>query len=74
MHDLRTSRRALLGASGALVVGFSLRPLLAQAQQGAASPKPVVIDEVDSYLALGADGRVTVFSGKVDLGTGIRTA
>jgi CO/xanthine dehydrogenase Mo-binding subunit len=34
----------------------------------------VATDEVDSYLAIGADGRVTVFSGKVDLGTGVETA
>jgi CO/xanthine dehydrogenase Mo-binding subunit len=29
---------------------------------------------VDSYLAIGRDGRITVYSGKVDLGTGLRTA
>ena len=34
----------------------------------------MALDEVDSFLAIDADGRVTVYSGKVDLGTGVRTA
>jgi nicotinate dehydrogenase subunit B len=36
--------------------------------------KTVELTEVDGFLAIGADGSVTVYSGKVDLGTGIRTA
>ena len=31
-------------------------------------------DQVDGFLAIDAKGNVTVYSGKVDLGTGIRTA
>jgi xanthine dehydrogenase molybdopterin-binding subunit B len=71
-----STRRSLLKAGGSLVVGFSLgvRLPLASAQPVAAHAKPVALDEVDSYLAIGPDGRVTVFSGKVDLGTGVRTA
>ncbi len=34
----------------------------------------MVAAEVDAWLGLGADGHVTVYSGKVDLGTGVRTA
>jgi CO/xanthine dehydrogenase Mo-binding subunit len=74
MHDLLASRRALLTASGALFVGFALHPVAGEAQPTQAAAKPVALDEVDSYLAISADGKVTVFSGKVDLGTGIRTA
>ena len=46
------------------------------AHAGAAlrAPKAVAKDAVDSFLAIGRDGRVTVFTGKVDLGTGTRTA
>src|SRR5262249_57913574 len=36
--------------------------------------KPVGLDEVDSFLTLASTGRVTVYTGKVDLGTGTRTA
>jgi CO/xanthine dehydrogenase Mo-binding subunit len=36
--------------------------------------KTVALDEVDAFLAVTADQNVTVYSGKVDLGTGVRTA
>ena len=36
--------------------------------------KPVALTEVDAFLAIDAKGVVTVYSGKVDLGTGVRTA
>ncbi len=39
-----------------------------------AAAKPVTLTEVDSFLAIDASGQVTVYSGKVDLGTGITTA
>jgi nicotinate dehydrogenase subunit B len=66
-------RRALLQASGALVVTFSLTLGRAEAQP-VAGAKTVSPDRVDGFLAIGADGRVTAYSGKVDLGTGVRTA
>ena len=31
-------------------------------------------DQVDAWLAVQTDGTVTAFSGKVELGTGVRTA
>jgi nicotinate dehydrogenase subunit B len=71
-----TTRRAFLRTGGSLVVGFALADRLpsAFAQAPVARPKTVAIDEVDGFVAIGADGQVTVFSGKVDLGTGVRTA
>src|SRR5260370_38241515 len=66
-------RRSLLQATGALVVTFSLTSSGAGAQS-AAVPKTVSPDRVDGFLAIGADGKVTVYSGKVDLGTGVLTA
>ena len=69
------SRRDLLKSGGALVVSFSFfgRPgeTLAQA---AAAAKPVALTAVDTFLAIDATGMVTVYSGKVDLGTGVCTA
>jgi CO/xanthine dehydrogenase Mo-binding subunit len=66
------SRRNLLKSGGALVVSFSLRTrAVAQSTAGA---KPVDPKEVDSFLAVHADGSVTVYTGKVDLGTGLRIA
>ncbi len=36
--------------------------------------KTLATDQVDGFLAIDANGNVLVFSGKVDLGTGIRTS
>ena len=77
------SRRRFLEGSGSLVVTFSLGSLATRAAGAGApakaastspAPKTVALDEVDGFIAIGADGRVTVYSGKVDLGTGLRTA
>jgi CO/xanthine dehydrogenase Mo-binding subunit len=65
------TRREFLKASGSLVVTFCL-PTVAGAQ-GAPS-KTVAATDVDGFIAVGADGMVTVYSGKVDLGTGVKTA
>ena len=73
------NRRSLLKATaGALVVGFSVDATLARAT-GAAMPtlrpaKAVAKDLVDSFISIEANGKVTVFVGKVDLGTGTKTA
>jgi len=77
------SRRQFLEGSGSLVVTFSLGALAARSAAAAGpskaalpplAAKTVAPDEVDGFLAIGADGKVTVYSGKVDLGTGVRTA
>jgi CO/xanthine dehydrogenase Mo-binding subunit len=74
MFDISSSRRGFL-KGGAVVVGFSLLPQAAQllAQTGT-QEKSVDIDQVDAFLAIDKTGQVTVFSGKVDLGTGVETA
>ena len=68
-----TSRRDFLKSSGALVVALSATPVLAQGAASAAG-KTVDASQVDAYLAIHADGTVTLYSGKVDLGTGLRVA
>jgi CO/xanthine dehydrogenase Mo-binding subunit len=69
------TRRDFLKTSGALVVTFSLAHPLAEAAEKAKAPaKTVALDQVDGFLAIDAKGNVTVYSGKVDLGTGVRTA
>jgi nicotinate dehydrogenase subunit B len=71
----RVSRRAVL-QGGALTVGFALTGLRTDAfAQGAAGPARVLdVKEVDAFLAVNADGTVTLYSGKVDLGQGLRIA
>ena len=66
------NRRDFLAASGSLIVTFALAPeALAQSPPAI---KTVSTGEVDGFLAIAADGTVTLYSGKVDLGTGVRTA
>ncbi len=76
---MQISRRRFLTAGGVLIVGLGLDGLgLAQAQTVPDADrflgKPLVPDAVDSFLAVHADGSVTVFVGKVDIGTGGRIA
>jgi len=71
------SRREFLQATGALVVGLSVAGEgIAQRLPAAESTlgKTLDLDDVDGFLAVGADGRVTIFCGKVDLGQGLRIA
>src|SRR5689334_14760239 len=71
-----TPTRDLLKGGGAMIVGFSLlghstiSPESAAAQFDAA----VAADSLDSWLAIDAAGNVTLFTGKVELGTGVQTA
>jgi CO/xanthine dehydrogenase Mo-binding subunit len=69
MKSTSFSRRDLFKAGGALIVSFAIHPQRSDAQ-GPASRAA----EVDSFLALHADGSVTIYTGKVDLGTGLRVA
>ena len=72
------SRRQFLArtaaASGALVVGFRFAPAQAAGSVALAPRKAVAKNLVESFIALGPDGGATIHVGKVDLGTGTRTA
>jgi CO/xanthine dehydrogenase Mo-binding subunit len=64
------SRRDFLKTSGVLIVGFSAGGLMLRAQ----GPRAGSSDRLDSWIAIGADGRVTAYTGKVELGQGMQTA
>src|SRR5438445_12660202 len=81
------SRRDFLLTGGAVVVGFSLgsslpKFVLAQAPSTSGLPsdvasnlgKPLDPHQVDSFLAFHGDGSVTIYTSKVDVGTGLRIA
>ena len=80
MEPSTISRRDILKVGGALVVRFAFGVALperspAQAPGTAAVPaKPLDPHEVDSFIAVHADGSVTLYTGKVDVGTGLRIA
>ncbi len=70
-------RDFLKAGAAALVVGFSADATLAQtvgAPAALRNPKSVAKDAVDSFLIIEPNGQVTIFVGKVDLGTGTKTA
>src|SRR5262245_22447658 len=71
--NIQISRRGALVGTGALIVSFSFTSSLADAQTQSGA-KPLVLTEVDSFLAIDKTGKVIVYSGKVDLGTGVTTA
>ena len=71
------SRRGFLKTSGALVVTFASAPLAETvAAQGQFGTRASHIDptRLDSWIAVGADGRVTAYTGKCEIGQGILTA
>jgi nicotinate dehydrogenase subunit B len=74
MWSAEGSRREFLKGTGVLVVSFTLAPLMTSCARGGAETRTLAPDHVDAYLAIDARGGVTVYSGKVDLGTGVRTA
>jgi nicotinate dehydrogenase subunit B len=70
-------RRRVLAGGGALIVSFSLTGAFAQ-DQAAPAPKPVgslaTAPYLDSWIRIDADGSITVFTGKAELGQGFKTA
>jgi CO/xanthine dehydrogenase Mo-binding subunit len=76
IHDRASfDRRTFLKASGILAVGFSMSGLPDPADATTLrAPKSVAKEAIDSWLTISPDNRVTIFVGKVDLGTGARTA
>jgi len=71
------SRRAFLKSTGALIVTFSVAGVYrtAEAQgnfEGGVAGSPP-LEQVDSWIAIGADGNVTAYTGKCELGQGIAT-
>ncbi|GAB3470740.1 xanthine dehydrogenase family protein molybdopterin-binding subunit [Massilia terrae] len=76
---LNRSRRRFVQTAGALVVSFSLDPalLLAQPQKAGKPALPGSLKNepmLDAWIRIDADGSITVFTGKAELGQGIKTA
>ena len=75
MKTTELNRRQFLKTTGALIIGFNLFPPSSVSAQSMVEPAPDADPrELDSWLAIAPDGTVTVYSGKVDLGTGVETA
>jgi CO/xanthine dehydrogenase Mo-binding subunit len=76
--DFEVSRRDLLRGAGALVVsvaGSSVAGGKAQAKALGSKVKPPLHPaQLDSFIAVRADGKVTAFFGKMDMGQGVDVA
>src|SRR4051812_18843028 len=84
----QVSRRLFLSTGGALVVGFAISPAFAQgqpqkpAQNAGAQPDTTpqlpgslhTAPYLDAWIAIDAKNGITVFTGKAELGQGIKTA
>ena len=80
---MRADRRAFLAAGGGLVVAFAIAPrAAAQGAGGEASVRPgpqlpgslKTQPMLDGWIRIAPDGAITVFTGKAELGQGIKTA
>lgn len=77
-------RREFLQSAGTLIVSFSLAPhvFAAEGQSAGAEPKKAPqlpgslknAPMLDSWIRIDANGAITVFTGKAELGQGIKTA
>ena len=74
-------RRRVLAGSGALIVSFTLSDAFGQDQNAPSAtpaPKPpgslATTPFLDSWIRVDADGGVTAFTGKAELGQGFKTA
>lgn len=78
MTTSQLSRRALLNQGAALVVTFAVAPRAGSAAvvhaDGKEAGRSVNPDLVGGFIAIDGQGRVTLYSGKVELGTGVLTA
>ena len=76
------TRRALLGTTGGLVVTFAMtRRLRAQSEEAEVTDPDAGLPgslgkfpRLDSWIRISPEGEITVFSGKAELGQGIKTA
>jgi len=73
------TRRTLLRGAGALIVSFTLSPVPAQegGPPGTGPKLPGSLSRtpyLDAWIRIDADGSATAFTGKAELGQGIKTA
>src|SRR5215475_11401298 len=77
LDRLSPSRRGFLLGGGALIVTFSLAPGLAMAEGTTERKLPGSLErnpQLDSWIRIDHRGAITVFTGKCELGQGIKTA
>ena len=75
MNAPHLTRRGFTAALGGIVLSFTLAPRVLNGQATVQLPGSLQTNRtLDAWLRINADGSVTVFTGKVELGQGIVTA
>src|SRR5579862_797935 len=79
MNGPLLDRRSVLAGGGALIVSFAIPDAFAQDQTAQApAPKPpgslATAPYLDAWIRIDADGSITAFTGKAELGQGFKTA
>jgi CO/xanthine dehydrogenase Mo-binding subunit len=74
MTQLAIDRRSFFKGAGALVVSFAIPSGVAAAETASAVKPPLAPDQLDSWLAIKADGDVVAYFGKMDMGQGVDVA
>jgi nicotinate dehydrogenase subunit B len=76
LNQIEPSRRDFLKTAGVMMIGFGFGAATAgtAAAQSPLNPSGNIDNtQVDSWVAIGADESITVFAGKAELGTGMKT-
>jgi nicotinate dehydrogenase subunit B len=76
LNQLEPSRRDFLKTAGVMMIGLGVGAATvptADAQSPINPSGNVDATQLDNWVAIGADGSITVFAGKAELGTGMRT-
>jgi nicotinate dehydrogenase subunit B len=77
LHEKEFSRRSFVKGGGALVVGFSVFGSALAGKASAATPSPAGynpdINQIDSWVTVGADNTVTLKMSQIEVGNGITT-
>jgi len=76
LDHIEPSRRDFLKTAGVMMIGFGFGATTAGTAEAQSPLNPsgnIDATQVDSWVAVGADGSITVFAGKAELGTGMRT-
>jgi CO/xanthine dehydrogenase Mo-binding subunit len=74
MTQLSIDRRSLFKGTGALVVSIGFPSCFAAAETGSTVKPPLSPDQLDSWLAIKAEGSVIAYFGKMDMGQGVDVA
>jgi len=76
LDHLEPSRRDFLKTAGVMMIGFGVGAAAAGTAEAQSPLNPsgnIDATQLDSWIAIGADESITVFAGKAELGTGIKT-